>query len=278
VTAHRRAGDLRRPAYFLAMVPLFQTPLPDRCWICGSTDSLSREHKYKASDLRRHFQSEGMRIFAEGDNTPRIAQGPKSDALKFHSPICNACNSANTQAADRAYDLLVTTIEADGGDLTAIDATLATHLREDGPHYTDTFRYFAKLLGCHLADLPAPIPKRLCEFVKGETDLNCIWLEIRHDRRLESLKEHIPEVKYVAHGGLVVISNKVTLLPERLYSTLTIGRVQFIYYLHLHPLEVAALRRDFPEFVATTADAAQRALVDPIPDVDLERLGLDRQA
>ena len=55
------------------------------CWICQSTGPLTREHKFKASGLREQIDSIGPFTVVVGNQMDsfRIAQGRKSDALKF---------------------------------------------------------------------------------------------------------------------------------------------------------------------------------------------------
>jgi hypothetical protein len=88
-------------------------PKPGCCWICGRADGSTREHKFKASDLQRHFGRDEMHVFTDGDfrGPARVAQGPKSDHLKFQSPICEVCNSSLTQESDRAYDAFIKAVE-----------------------------------------------------------------------------------------------------------------------------------------------------------------------
>src|SRR5579863_3442837 len=103
------------------MIPtLFvRTPSKGRCWICGSPTAFSREHKIKATDLRRHFGKGELRVGSidDGFSSGRIAQGIKSDHLKFNNPICEQCNSSVTQESDRAYDNFISQLE--NGDVDA---------------------------------------------------------------------------------------------------------------------------------------------------------------
>src|SRR6516225_8628485 len=80
-------------------------PDKEACWICGSTQNRTHEHKYKASDLRRIFGTESMLVTSNG--RVRLAQGHSSKFLKFESHICEQCNTKTTQLADRAYDRLI---------------------------------------------------------------------------------------------------------------------------------------------------------------------------
>jgi hypothetical protein len=99
---------------------LFRKSGPDRCWICSSIRDLTGEHKFKASDLRRHFPGETM-VVGRPNERRKVAHGPNSVHLKYESRICGTCNSSTTQASDRAYDALIRTIEAGGSNGVAID-------------------------------------------------------------------------------------------------------------------------------------------------------------
>src|SRR5688572_11180953 len=93
-----------------------EAPKVGQCWICRSSANQSREHKIKASDLRRLFGREELFIGQSDIDRPqgKIAQGVNSTHLKFENPICAKCNSSTTQESDRAYDRLIEEIEQGG--------------------------------------------------------------------------------------------------------------------------------------------------------------------
>ena len=65
-----------------------------QCCLCGSTDRLTGEHKFKASALKALFKGSPMVVGQfDGTSTPRNAQGPKSEALHFAARLCANCNS-----------------------------------------------------------------------------------------------------------------------------------------------------------------------------------------
>ena len=78
------------------------------CWICGDRAD-SREHRFKASDLRLHVGniSQSQPLF----KTPRDSRSKRigsvtAKALKFDPTICVKCNNQNTQPYDRAWEKL----------------------------------------------------------------------------------------------------------------------------------------------------------------------------
>lgn len=78
-----------------------------KCWICGSEDATTHEHRSKASDLRSLFGSPTQRapLYLHTDKRRNRKVGSlKSDFLKFDHRICLTCNSARTQPHDLAWE------------------------------------------------------------------------------------------------------------------------------------------------------------------------------
>jgi hypothetical protein len=257
----------------------------DQCWICGSKDNPTREHKFKASDIRRQYGDETMFIGRDEDNgfSSRRAQGPNSKHLKFVSAICHHCNSTRTQASDRAYEQFIRTIETERDPEKASQRAYSCLERIAGSNeYINLFRYFGKLLGCHMADIGAPIPTHLSKFAAKKTNANRIWLAAQPDYGYADMVSRIgKDGPYSAHGGLVVITKKPKLLPTRLHSTSTVGAVQFVFHLNLTPFEVAEMRLRYPRFIQWCAENASSAIETPIQEDKLKQLGLrnsDRHA
>lgn len=253
-----------------------------KCWICGSSSELSREHKFKASDIRRQFGREAVVIGHESAslNEKKHAQGANSKHLKYESTICSDCNSSVTQESDRAYDKFINLIEAKGSSEAAIQQTLSDpEFAEKSQLFIPLFRYFAKRVGCHLAELNAPIPVHLSRFVAKKNNKNCIWLETRLDPSYQKMSSEfsIPDLKYAAHGGLVVMTKGPKLLPNRVYTTLTVGRIQFIFFYFYTVFEIWEMRVRFPKFVRWCADQAKETIANPIDEATLIRLGLSRE-
>lgn len=247
------------------------------CWICGSKSSPTREHKFKASDLRRHFGTTTVHVRAGEGTDVRVAQGPSSSHLKYESTICERCNSATTQESDRAYDRLIEYIERNGSDIAAItNAFNQPEFQVGAQLYIPVFRYFAKLLGCHLADIRAPIPIHLSRFVAKKNAKNCIWLDVRRDLEYQRISTEfsISDLRYAAHGGLVVITKAPKLLPVRLHTTMTVGPVQFVFFYVFTIFEISEMRLCYPEFVRWCEQQAQLATENPISPSHLQKLGL----
>jgi hypothetical protein len=72
----------------------------------------SREHRHKASDLRREFgraeyQARDV-ILARSDGRPEeLLRGPNASVAKFSNNFCARCNNERSQPFDRAYDTFI---------------------------------------------------------------------------------------------------------------------------------------------------------------------------
>ncbi|MBO9131586.1 hypothetical protein J5289_16950 [Rhizobium sp. B230/85] len=249
----------------------------EQCWICGSKDNLTREHKFKASDIRRHYGRQNMYVAREVEDGFQSlhAQGPNSKHLKFGSVICHHCNSTLTQASDRAYDQFAHVVGSEShAEIACLRAYEYLDKIRESEEYLNLFRYFAKLLGCHLADLGAPIPTHLSKFVAREIDRNCIWLGVQPDHGYTDMVSRVgSHGPYVAHGGLIVITKKPKLLPSRFHSTSTVGPIQFVYYYNLTLRELFEMRVRHPSFIKWCAEYANAAIVNPILEEKLKHLG-----
>jgi hypothetical protein len=250
-------------------------PIKNVCWICGATAATTHEHKFKASSLRQHFGNERLTIQREG--VAKFAQGINSSYLKYQSKICEQCNSSTTQESDIAYDTFVANCEPyiNSKDFSS-KAWEQTDFREGQRLRNPLFRYFGKLLGCHLADIKAPIPTRLCRFVEKKSERNCIWLGVRRDVEFDNQRATAAptRISYAAQGGLVIIAKKPKLFPITAHSTVTIGSTQFIYYLNFTTIEILEMRLRFPHFIQSCAEDARLAIDAPIPADQRKSLGL----
>ncbi len=249
----------------------------ERCCLCGGSPSLTREHKIKASALRREFGRERLIVRQTDIAVPRTrhAQSTDSKYLKFAARICEACNTKRTQAADRAFDRFhkaTGELLQQGKDLAKVFESAA--LAEGTNEYLDVFRYFAKILCCHLAEIEAPIPIRLSGFAIGENPVNCIWLAVQHDRTYAEWAIHSGDHAYAAHGGLIVYGDKVSGDANAFHSTISIGGVQYVFHLRLLTLEKLAIRFAHPRFFQWCRNQVEAAKLRPMSDEDKSSHGL----
>lgn len=131
------------------------------CWICGAAAN-SREHRIKKSDLKLLFPNTSQQtpLCTREMNSEKIVSigSLKSDKLKWKSRLCHDCNTNRTQNYDMAWmhlstylqthtNLAITRIKLKNVFPGSInESMLNVHL------------FFNKVVGCLIADHPAPIP------------------------------------------------------------------------------------------------------------------------
>lgn len=244
-----------------------------QCWICDSCENLSQEHRIKASDIRRQFGERSM--FIGGINTHgqvyKIAQSSKSKHFKFRPSICRECNTSITQESDFSYEFFVNAAEEKAKSGLDPNRTFEDKYFLERRNYLALFRYFAKLMGCHLNECGVPIPSHLARFVAKQTNRNCIWLSIRlnTDFVIEAEQDG-----FAAHGGLVIIIKEPTLHPIRFHSARMIGSLRMFFWYDMTLLEIQEMRFRFPEFVEHCAQMASETIKSTTLDNDLQWLGL----
>lgn len=251
----------------------FSPCITTQCCLCGSSSALTGEHKIKASALRAEFGRNSLVIGRRGEGY-RTAQSAGSRELHFKAPLCADCNSTRTQPADLAFDNFggVALAIARGGDDPA-KAFQDGKFVEGGELRLDLFRYFAKLLCCHLAELGAPHQIPISQFAIGDTDENCITLAVDLDAVYANDQVDYPGLPYAAHGGLVVLADKDSLTPTGFYSTLSIGPVRFRYWARFTDEGQMQLEIEDPDFVKWCRDRIRSQQDDPSMQEDIRDLG-----
>ena len=248
-----------------------------RCCLCGSSEKLTGEHKIKASALRKEFGNDSLMVGVSGSTEGKMksAQSANSKHLKFGVSICEACNTSRTQQADREFDrfheLAMGKVESKEDPLSIFEMERYS----SGPEsYLNVFRYFAKLLCCHIAQVNGPIPTTLAEFAIAENSLNRIWLEVKSDPTYAYMVTHLGEHQYAAHGGLVVYADKETHEANAFHSTITVGPLQYVFHIRLESFEKAEISDQYPDFREWCNSRVAEAIESPIPDNALVQLGL----
>lgn len=256
----------------------FVANVPDECCLCGSNQNLTGEHKIKASLLRSEFGKENMAIGGSNDpaNPPRFAQGPKSKAMHFASRVCEPCNTSRTQASDKEFDkfhdaarhLLDT--EQD-----PLEVFREPRYAIGSEPYLNVFRYFAKLLCCHIADAGGPRFIALSHFAIGKIDHNIVSLAINKDWTYQEASRWIGQHQYAAHGGLVIYGRKRTGEPTGFHSTLTVGRLQYVFYVRLNWFGRLDLKLRQRKFYDWCVENSRLAEANPFSSSERKRLGLE---
>ncbi len=152
------------------------------CWICNS-EADSREHKIKRSDLIRiHGKDSAFReaqlnyLKHTGDLV--VLQGPDSRHVKFDKVICSKCNNELTQPFDAAYDSFIEYIEANQHALLRQRYIDLQDVYGSGWEVSQLslFRYFAKALGCRIADAGKEVPTDLREMLFTAPFQTFLWI------------------------------------------------------------------------------------------------------
>lgn len=254
----------------------FESFAPDCCCLCGSGERLTGEHKVKASSLRAIFGNDAMAIgHFDGESEPRTAQGPKSREFHFEAPLCGACNSNRTQGADREFDRFhratseIMGAGHDPGTVFDLDRYV-----KGSKSYLNVFRYFAKLMCCHLAESGGPRPIQIGQFAIGATDVNPIKLHIDADPTYSDYATLSGEHQYAAHGGLVVTMNPKTDLMDGFRTSLTLGPVRYIFFVEFGGAIALAIKFFHRPFSQKCETAYRTALANPIPPEMRRKLGV----
>lgn len=182
------------------------------CWMCGAPAD-SREHIFKARDLKRFFDEDGYAPealpfhFSVGGH--RRIPGPKSDRMKFPSIICRRCNNERTSKFDKAYDELSDWFAARQSDYAINQMDLVDIF---GPRYServdDLRRFFAKSLGCRIvaagSTLPSNFPSPLRGSNMGLLQVSVCRAQPFRDIELTTSRSYEPELfeRSLAKGDL----------------------------------------------------------------------------
>jgi len=247
------------------------------CCLCGDSKKLTHEHKIKASSLRNEFGKAELCVGTIGDNNARLkfAQSVKSKHLKFNVRICEACNTSRTQQADREFDNF-NQIARDyiSKDQDPAKVFKLPQYQKHTEAYLNVFRYFAKILCCQIAEVEAPRPKRLSNFAIGNTATNYVWLAVQRDWTYGQIKEHLGEHQYAAHGGLIVYGSKTSGNANAFHSSLTVGPIQYVFYMRLAWVEKLELKILYPNFSKWCREQVENARQSPLSTEEKLTLGL----
>lgn len=229
---------------------------------------MTGEHKIKASALRKIFGNDAMVIGNFGrTGTSRSAQGPKSRVFHFSARMCSSCNGSRTQGPDREFDAfhaLVASQMVEGRDPSSV--FLSPQYKVDTKSYLNVFRYFAKILCCHVAESHGPRPLDVCNFAIGRTQRNIVFLSIGADPTYQAYAKAVGEHKFAGHGGLTVPFDPATLSLTSFKSSLTLGAVRYTFWVKFESEVAIELRANHPEFAAKCETACQEALINRPPD------------
>ncbi|MBN9200140.1 MAG: hypothetical protein J0H70_01960 [Microbacterium chocolatum] len=154
------------------------------CWWCGSAAD-SREHKWKKSEIKAMYgpaTSENYPLMWFGDDSkPKAIQGPDSDLMKFEKSLCKNCNNSRSQPFDLTYDQWIGYLRANYDQIIesrTIDLRDVVHVAESD-FRLNLAKYFAKHIGCRVADNAGKVPASLIAFLNGDSDSSAFaWTEL----------------------------------------------------------------------------------------------------
>lgn len=224
-----------------------------RCCLCGSQDKLTGEHKIKASALKQQFGKDNLVIFKGGDSIQHgtFAQSVKSKHLKFKASICEKCNTSRTQEADREFDYFRNLVEsAWARKEDPLSVFESERYSKGSKAYLNLFRYFAKVLCCQMAasETPVPIPRRISRFAIGLSDSNYIFLRIKKDWLHKQVEALIGPGPGANHSGLAIYGDAQINALYRFHSAVSVGHIQYVFWMHIAPIENVELRYLHPRF------------------------------
>lgn len=131
--------------------------------MCGAKPD-SSEHSFKASVLRRFYRGDWSKRRPEAwpfhfmDGSHSRLRGPNANRLKYSDNLCRRCNNDRSSHWDAAYDRLCDWLTS-GAAKDAAVADLSVVLGPDVERQVrNLYKYFAKALGCRLADATATVP------------------------------------------------------------------------------------------------------------------------
>lgn len=119
------------------------------CWICGDLAN-SKEHKFKASDIKRIHGKKFNALFVH-ENATQISSY-KDRILKFPEIICEECNVKRTRPHDDAYDIFINyCIENYESLLASKELDFEIIFGKTWiENKRNLYRYFAKHAGCKI--------------------------------------------------------------------------------------------------------------------------------
>ncbi|WP_084420444.1 hypothetical protein [Henriciella litoralis] len=186
---------------------------------------------------------------------PQYMNSPKSKNAKFQKSICHRCNTNVSKHYDDAYSQFSEDLRAimtDGADPNEI-VNMWPWNQPLSPLGKDYRKYFEKLIGCHAAEVGAPIPEALSLSVA-----NVLW-PVRTRATIlcnESWRLGIAELRksgdpfsHVAHHGLAVLFDRETFGPKSYRSGIRIDWADVYFEYEFDDEEVEELCSDHIEFL-----------------------------
>jgi len=181
--------------------------LNDKCWICGS-EANSEEHKFKSSDLRRHYGKKYTNTnmsYVQGDKISAI-DSYKSKELKFTKVIYVDCNNNKTKPHDNAYDKFAKYILSNYEKLLKEKQINFVDIYQNDwkEEKANLYRYYAKHAGCKIVtgDYPYEL-QNLADFILGTTPSQTLCLHFQLKEGIKTLIDLLNGYAHLFNGHTV---------------------------------------------------------------------------
>lgn len=226
----------------MMMKPIPQDYLYDYagvCWWCGDVAD-SREHKWKKSEVKGMYGAAGSEsyplIWVHEDGTSKTVQGPDSDVLKFEKSLCQNCNNARSQPFDFAYDRWIKYLRSNYDQIFESRVVDLRDVADDagGTFRLDLAKYFAKHIGCRVADKAGRVPVSLIAFLNGDSVSSAfVWTELCVSG--SALENHDLTARRLGMHRTVADASSETRALSSLKGALQHGALQLVWDINLDP-------------------------------------------
>ena len=167
-------------------------------------------------------------------------RGPKATSLMFSPSLCRSCNGTRSQPFDRAYavfsDYVIdnqdTLVEAGVLDFTDVFGEATS---EELPKLA---RYYAKHIGCRIADNAGRVPDDLLLFLNQEVETaSSVFSQLGIREMLRNIVDEAGEKV----PGLSLRDSVANYIPvpgnglTSFKSSIGVGAIEFVYDVNLNP-------------------------------------------
>lgn len=212
----------------------YKPPRPETCWWCGGI-GLTREHKFKKSDLRRMWDDDEGLVWGDSDSLRAVKSTRKSEVVRFRASLCARCNNERSQSFDYAYEAFSDYVWGNQDRLWRrryLD--MAEVYGDDWPERTlDLARYLAKHITCRMVHDGYAAPPTVAAFLDGGRTLSNVHMVLFKDRDLYRWYRRGVRDGYDARGLWIAPARGAVSRSRRrltMYSSsVTIGAVGVMY-------------------------------------------------
>ena len=169
-----------------------------KCWICQIYEADSREHKFKASDIKRNFGKKNIDVLYISQEINKISSY-KDDKLTFEKLICISCNTKNTRPHDDAYNIFIEYCNANHNQLLKSGKLNFENIYGENWRIekSNLYKYFAKHAGCKIKTINQEIDiNSLSDFIVNKIESKDFIIKFELKKSIETY------IKYLKHCHL----------------------------------------------------------------------------